>query len=318
MRLPYQSDEGRTHDRTVMYQELFAHAGLSLERLRTLCEVAEAGGISKAAQGDPTRQSQFSRQVRELESFFETKLTVKKGRRVAMTAEGRRLAGLAREVLSTLSDFKRRQSSGLVELTLGTGEAMIQWLILPRMYEINRGLRGALVGLRNLQTQEIVRQVQDETLDFGIVRTDAVTAGFCSRPLGKVTYRLFVPRSWGQSRSGAGWQHALELPVIALEGEGQLLTKLRTAAAKHGLRLKIALLCSSLPAIASAIMHTPGVAVLPRLAEASLAGERLISIPAPFLREFDRPLSLIWSPRQAKVRSIVERAHGILAEILTL
>ena len=41
---------------------LFAAGGLSLERLRSFLAVAEAGSIAKAAKGDPTRQSQFSRQ----------------------------------------------------------------------------------------------------------------------------------------------------------------------------------------------------------------------------------------------------------------
>ncbi len=299
-----------------MYQELFAHAGMSLERLRTLCEVAAAGGISKAAEGDPTKQSQFSRQLRELESFFETKLTAKSGRKVVLTAEGLRLAGLAREALSALADFRSRQGSSPVELSLGTGEALIQWLVLPKAPEIKRRLRGALLSLRNLRTEEAVRRVQDETLDFGIVRTDAVTKDVCARPLGKLTYRLFVPRAWAEGRPNAGWREALGLPLIALEGEGQLLAKLRAVAAEQKMNLKVDLLCSSLPAIVTAMLHTRAVAVLPQLVESSSGREHLTAIGAPFLRGLDRPLSLIWNARQARVRSVVSRASDELADVL--
>ena len=65
---------------------LFSKSGLSLERLRTFCEVATAGGISNAVPDDPTRQSQFSRQLKELEEFFEAKLLIRKRGRFELTA----------------------------------------------------------------------------------------------------------------------------------------------------------------------------------------------------------------------------------------
>ena len=58
-----------------MFENLFSEHGLSLERLRTLQLVSEAGSIAAAARGDTTRQSQYSRQLKELEQFFGTTLT---------------------------------------------------------------------------------------------------------------------------------------------------------------------------------------------------------------------------------------------------
>jgi len=52
-----------------------AVGGFTIERLRAFCRIAESGSIVLAAKGDPTRQSQFSRQVKGLEEFFGTKLT---------------------------------------------------------------------------------------------------------------------------------------------------------------------------------------------------------------------------------------------------
>jgi len=53
---------------------LFAENGLSLDRLRALLEVGASGSIVKATHGDPVRQSQYSRQIKELEDFFRVKL----------------------------------------------------------------------------------------------------------------------------------------------------------------------------------------------------------------------------------------------------
>ena len=42
--------------------------GLSLDRLNSFLQVAEARGLARAAPGDPVRQSQLSRQLKELEN----------------------------------------------------------------------------------------------------------------------------------------------------------------------------------------------------------------------------------------------------------
>jgi DNA-binding transcriptional LysR family regulator len=62
-----------------MFESLFAKDRLSLERIRTLVEVSRAGSISQAAPGDVTHQSQYSRQLKELEQFFGTELATRYG-----------------------------------------------------------------------------------------------------------------------------------------------------------------------------------------------------------------------------------------------
>ena len=69
--------------------EFEAACGFTIERLRTFCRIAEAGSISLAAKGDLTRQSQFSRQVKELEEFFGTKLVERAGKTIRLTEDGR-------------------------------------------------------------------------------------------------------------------------------------------------------------------------------------------------------------------------------------
>ena len=58
-----------------MFNELLSEGGLSLDRLKNFCAVAEAGGIARVAGGDPAKQSLYSRQLRELEQFFGAELT---------------------------------------------------------------------------------------------------------------------------------------------------------------------------------------------------------------------------------------------------
>src|SRR4051812_34245967 len=93
------------------FAPLFAKGGLSLDRLRTLCLVAEAGSLTAAAERDTSRVSLFSRQLRELESFFGTPLARRLGKRIALTDAGQALANLARRHFIEMTDFTR-QSAG--------------------------------------------------------------------------------------------------------------------------------------------------------------------------------------------------------------
>lgn len=70
-----------------MFEHLFSKGGLSLDRLRSFMQMAQAGSIAKAAPGDTNRQSQISRQIRELEQFFGTELTRRKGKTLSLSAQ---------------------------------------------------------------------------------------------------------------------------------------------------------------------------------------------------------------------------------------
>ena len=54
-----------------MFEELLSKRGLSFDRLAALVNLAKAGTLAEAALQDPVRQSLLSRQIKELEEFFD-------------------------------------------------------------------------------------------------------------------------------------------------------------------------------------------------------------------------------------------------------
>src|SRR6059036_2268319 len=86
-----------------MFERLFAESGLSLDRVRALLEVGATGSIVKAANGDPVRQSQYSRQIKELEDFFQSKLVERHGKGIRLTSNGKELARISRFFLIVLT-----------------------------------------------------------------------------------------------------------------------------------------------------------------------------------------------------------------------
>ena len=89
---------------------------LEIRHLRLIAEIADAGSMTKAAERLCLTQSALSHQLRDVESRFETTFFVRLGRRMVLTAAGRRLLESARRVLGDLAraedDIRRLAGHG--------------------------------------------------------------------------------------------------------------------------------------------------------------------------------------------------------------
>src|SRR5262245_58728827 len=114
-----------------MFEKLFAESGLSLDRLRAFLAVAAAGSIVKATDGDPVKQSQYSRQMRELEDFFRIKLVERHGKGIRLTTSGRELARISRFFMRGLSNFQRGCLAEEQTFRIGASATFIRQFLLP-------------------------------------------------------------------------------------------------------------------------------------------------------------------------------------------
>src|SRR5947199_133584 len=73
--------------------------GFSLDRLVTLCAVVENGSIVAAAGPNPSRQSQFSRQIKELEDALGQKLFDRIGKTLRPKESGLQLTRMTKAFL---------------------------------------------------------------------------------------------------------------------------------------------------------------------------------------------------------------------------
>ena len=138
-----------------MFEHLFAERGLSLDRLKTLIEVAKAGSIAAAARGDSARQSLYSRQIKELEEFFGVELASRRGKVLALTGAGGELVRLASESLCLLDDFKSRSRNLPYRFTIGAGDSLHAWVVAPVLASIQKRGLPWLFALENLRNSEI-------------------------------------------------------------------------------------------------------------------------------------------------------------------
>jgi DNA-binding transcriptional LysR family regulator len=298
-----------------MFNQLFSRSGLSLERLRTFCEVAEVGSMAKAANGDTVKQSQFSRQIKELEEHFGQKLTERSGRNVVLTKAGSEFAAMARQVLATLEDFQQGGGNRTVEISLGAGESFHRGVILPRLGQIRSRLPEITLGLRNLRGVEIVEGLIDGRLDLGVIDEDELTGDLQSERLGKVAYGLVVRKDalTTTERKGANWKAALALPFVGMEGRNRMMTAITELAKEAKVDIRFSVKCSSWLAVADVLAQQGGVGVLPSVIPVP-AG--CVAINVPGLRPFDRNILLAWDARRGTIRPQSAKSQRVLADVL--
>ena len=304
---------------SVMFEKLFARGGLSMDRLRVLCEVAEAGSIARAAGRDPVRQSQFSRQLKELEDFFEIELTRRQGKGLVLTDAGKELVQIARESIGRLHDFQLEAGARPLCYSIGGGDSLVQWLVLPRLAGLQSALPNISLRLQNLRTAEVISRLQELSLDFGLVRRDAISEPLAAFPLGRMKYALYCPRTLAPGKEPPGLRQLLPgVPLAMQSGDGAFVQQFRDWAAKSRLNVSIQLECESFPQACRALVSGCFATILPTMARCDLPDAAFLEFDLPFLNKKPRQMCLAWNPRTLRLRSAATRIADVLKAALRL
>lgn len=295
-----------------MFEELFARSGLSLDRLRSFLAFAQKGSIAKAAPGDVNLQSQMSRQISELEAFFATELTVRRGKSLAASEAGARLALLIQQQLQDLEDFRREQAQLKKAFTIGAGASLLEWLVVPALSDIRAALGEATVSLDTRRSRALVEAVQEGRLDFAVVRENALSEKARRLPLLQVRFHLCVPkRLLGRGMPAqrvldpALWQ---KLPFTAGKDGGQLDATIRQAMRDAGVDFRPVVECTSMLQSRQVIERGECAGVLPSVGLHGLAAKHILIREFPPLKDYGHRLVLHWNERQLRRRGLEEAA----------
>jgi DNA-binding transcriptional LysR family regulator len=282
--------------------DLFARQGLSIDRMRSFLAVAEAGGITKAAPGNPIRQSQFSRQIGELEEFFDLELIERRGRNIVLTAAGRELAGVVHETLARLKDVAANTPDARVDVSVGAGDSVIRWWIIPR----HRAFGRARLQVSMLSGAEVVDGLLGAQLDFGVVRASDLRRGLRSRGLGTIDYALYVPKQLVPKGKSLGVKELFEqLPIGVLNGEPSFTARLDASLERANVRVTPAFTCETFPQLQAAVAAGLCAAVLPTLVRDQLPRSEFSEHRAGILGKHEGRMVLAWTARLERQRARV-------------
>jgi len=283
-----------------MFDSLLSENGLSLDRLKNFCLVAEAGGIARVSAGDPAKQSLYSRQIRDLEEFFQVELTRRKGKGIELTQAGQELARQARAQFLALSEFKDSCRQQPLEVRIGAGNSLIEWWLTPQIKKFQKAVPSASWQFQNMRTAGAVKALTDLTLDFALIRKNAVPASLKCHSLGSIDYLLFAPVTF-KSRPNSPERILAEYPVALAMG-GELSEQFKQACAKAEIKTCIRFTCTSLTQAAGLVEAGVACSVLPGIATSSFDPKKVTAHKLPMMHGYRREIALAWNPRMLSTR----------------
>jgi|CXWL01.1.fsa_nt_gi DNA-binding transcriptional LysR family regulator len=279
-----------------MYEQLIARKGLSVERLHALVLLSDHGSLIKAAKGDFGLQSRYSHHIRELSAFMGIPLTRKEGRSIRLTPVGEELANLARTQFRAWLEFQSKSAGSVQQVALGAGDSLLQWLLLPALGKMRRMGRKQNVKIENLRTNDLVRKLQEQRIDLGLIRANAVTKGLDSVQVCVVKYVVVVPRRLAPRRLTLETS-LLECPHATMGGDGELVQKLQSLVTAQGGTFRPELICDSAGQCMAAVRTGSYAAVIPTQVWENDPDLECEVVDDNGLSDLDRPVVLAWSPR---------------------
>jgi len=291
-----------------MFSKLFAESGLSLDRLKALLAVAAAGSIVKASNGDPVKQSQYSRQIKELEDFFRIKLVERHGKGIRLTLSGKELARISRFFLLGLSNFQRGCLTEEQTFRIGASATFIRQFLLPVVSGPKVLDTGYIV--ETARDDEIERRLHDLTLDFGVITRPDISRPLQLKELGKWRLKMWVPSSL----------HKTEKSVIAALKERRLpLVLAKQELDACGVHFfnghEPRLICDNFLEAVAAMERRGMASILPDFLPPAKSNAFLqVRVPALESRVFH--FRLAWNPRLLRLNPHAIRRRDYLAESL--
>ncbi len=167
---------------------------INLHRLQAFCAVVDEQSITRAAERLVVTQPVVSRLVAELERHYQTRLLMRRGRRVVPTEAGMTVYRYARTVLQATQETERlvRElldgDGGLIAVGVATAICSYTFPPVWRRFAVTHP-RTQLV-LRLADSRRVVEETLDGTIDVGLAMPGTVPADVVAHPLGPVEVLL--------------------------------------------------------------------------------------------------------------------------------
>lgn len=300
-----------------MYHDLFTKRGLSLERLQALVRLADAESLISAAGHNPVLQSQYSRQLRDLENFFACVLTERKGRTLVMSPAGKRLAEISRLYLSVLNDFRLEQKDQGPHVRIGAGERILHWIITPGFPALATAHEALRMSFHNMRSEEIIAKLHSHELDAGVIRTTKTPP----RPLkalrlGILRYAFFVPVKLAAAMERGKIVARRNMPIADLVDPARRLLHAKTLNFVLGVEVSPRYTCTTLPSVARLVGSGTAAGLLPIQAQGEFAADAVCRHEVPANAPVHESIWLAWNPRMIELAPKLEKIILSIGKII--
>lgn len=273
---------------------------LSTRQLRYFDALARHGNFGRAAAECAVTQPALSMQIRDMEAYLGIDLVERARNGVRLTPAGEEAAARARAVLAAISDMERaiRARGRLLEgrLRLGVIPSVAPYLLPRLLPEVSRHHPGLELALRETQTDQLVEELANGSLDLLVLSLPVEHPALESMPLFEDAFLLAVPEHsrYPLDAFASASQLAPEDLLLLEDGHCFRDQALQVCGAMDQRRLR-RFGATSLSTLVQLVANEQGITLLPEMYVRSEGGSiprvRLLHFPAPEPR---RTIGLVW------------------------
>lgn len=255
---------------------------LNLGNLATFRLVIQRGSFSAAADILGLSQPAVSLQVRQLEQFLRTRLVERTGRGIKATAaglalleHGNRIEQVVEEAIRSVSEFSHEISG---TITLGTGATACIHLLPPLLRQLREEHPLLRVGVTTGNTLDVVRAVEENRLDIGLVTLPASGRALEVMPLLDEEFVLIISQAQDEEIAQFSPQILHALPLIAFESGSGTRDLIDGWFNTCDLEVRPVMQLGSIEAIKRMVRAGLGYSIVPRVAVENVADREGLSV----------------------------------------
>lgn len=243
---------------------------LNLGYLATFRLVIQRGSFSAAADVLGISQPAVSLQIRQLEQFLQTRLVERTGRGIKATAAGQALLVHGERIEQAVDETLRSVSASNHDvsgtITLGTGATACIHLLPPLLQQLRSDYPLLRVGVTTGNTLDIVRAIEENRLDMGLVTLPVSGRALDVMPVMDEEF-VFIASQAQQAMFTDLRPDALHtLPLIAFESGSGTRALIDGWFEASGLTIAPAMQLGSIEAIKRMVRSGLGYSIVPKMA----------------------------------------------------
>ena len=246
-------------------------ATLNLDHLVTFRMVISRGSFSGAAEALGISQPAVSLQIRQLEQVFQVRLIERTSRGIKPTPAGMTLSEHSMKIDAAVGAAVESVSLHSEEITgtvvVGTGATACIHLLPPLLQQLR--LRHPLlkVDVRTGNTSDIVRGVEENRIDIGLVTLPAAGKCLSVSPLGTDEFVVIMEKDLsGRSATPLSPDDLLPLPLIIFEPGSGTRSLIDEWFRDAGYAARPVMELGSIEAIKRMVRAGLGYSIVPRMA----------------------------------------------------
>lgn len=243
---------------------------LNLVHLATFRLAIRRGSFSAAADALGISQPAVSLQIRQLEQFLQTRLVERTGRGINATAAGQALLAHGERIEQAVDEAIRSVSAFSHEvcgtITLGTGATACIHLLPPLLQRLRGDYPLFRVAVTTGNTLDIVRAVEENRLDMGLVTLPAGGRALDVTPVMDEEFVFIASLAQQEAFSGLTPEVLQTQPLIAFESGSGTRTLIDAWFEAGGFTIAPVMQLGSIEAIKRMVRAGLGYSIVPRMA----------------------------------------------------